>query len=178
MQEFRRNLTIAEKALIGIITSSIEIYKKELYGFLLGEKHRKHYMIYDAINFLSARRSYQFVNIPSVRINRVSYVLFHLTNLRLIGDFHSHPEGPDRLSGLDKADIKKSSLTLSVLIVVNKTKRKVHGWEIKDKNIVGFIGNKYHIKIMAFEYDKKQDKLFHIKIVCPCLKKLNKLKNI
>lgn len=178
MQEFRRNLTITEKTLIEIITSSVEIYKKEAFGILLGEKHKKHYMAYDAISFLSAKRSYESIKVPTIRVNRVNYTLSHLTKFRVIGDFHSHPEGPDKLSGLDKKDIRNSGLGLSILIVVTKIKKKVHNWKIEDNNIVGFIGNKYHIKIMAFEYNKKEDKLTHIKIVCPSLKKLNKLQAI
>ena len=178
MEEFRRNLTITEKTLVEIIASSVEIYKKEAFGILLGEKHKKHYMAYDAISFLSAKRSYGFVNVPTIRANRVNYTLSYLTKFKIIGDFHSHPEGPDKLSGLDKSDIRNSGLGLSVLIIVTKAKKKSHNWKIEDNNIIGFIGNKYHIKIMAFEYDKKEDKLFHLKIVCPSLKKLNKLQPI
>jgi len=176
MQKSRRNLTLGETALIDLITSSVEVYKKETFGLLLGKKHKKHYMVYDVVNFLSAKRGYEFVHVSPLRINRVDYVLSNLTNLRVIGDFHSHPDSPDKLSGADKIDVKKSGLSLTTLVIVKKAKRRYHNWEIRDNSIVGFIGNRYHIKIMAFEYDKKLDKLFQIKIICPCLKKLNKLK--
>jgi proteasome lid subunit RPN8/RPN11 len=176
MQKLRRNLTLSERALIDIITSSIEVYKKETFGLLLGEKHKKHYMINDVLNFQTAKRGYEWVNVPTMRINRINYVLSHLTDLKVVGDFHSHPDGPARLSGLDKKDTKNSGLTLTVLVVINKIKRKIHGWMIKENDLVGTIGNKYHVKIIAYEYDKKQDKFHKIKIVCSCLKKMNKLK--
>jgi len=176
--EFRRNLTLAERAFIDIVLSSIEIYKKECFGILLGEKHKKHYMVYDVINFLSAKRSYEFVNVPTVRVNRVNYTLSRLTNLRVIGDFHSHPDGPDKLSGLDKKDVKNSGLTLTLLVVVEKMRGKGNRWRIMDKNLIGDIGNKYHVKIMAFEYDKRKDNVYQIKIVCPFLRKINKLKQL
>tara|TARA_Y100000310_G_scaffold345665_1_gene467970 strand:+ start:26387 stop:26929 length:543 start_codon:yes stop_codon:yes gene_type:complete len=171
-----RNVTISERAFVDIIASCIEVYKKETYGFLIGEKHKKHYMIYDAISFQSAKRGYESVNVSTFRINRMNYVFSHLTNLKLVGDFHSHPDFPDKLSETDKKDTKNSGLTLTLLIIPKQTKKKRHPWKIEDNNLLGFVGNKYYVKIMAFEYDRKKNKLFQIKIVCPSLKKLNKLK--
>ena len=120
MQEFRRNLTLAERVLIDIVTSSIEVYKKETYGLLLGQKHKKHYMVYDVINFQTAKRGYESVNVSTLRINRVNFVLANLTSLRAIGDFHTHPDFPSRLSNPDKIDVKKSGLGLTVLVIINQ----------------------------------------------------------
>ncbi|MBI2675321.1 MAG: Mov34/MPN/PAD-1 family protein [Candidatus Aenigmarchaeota archaeon] len=174
MPAFRRNLTLSERALIDIATACTEVYKKEAIGLLIGVKHKKHYMVRDAINFQSAIRGYEYVNVPSIRINRVNYVLSRLTDLRVVGDFHSHPDFPSRLSPTDKKDVKKGGLALTILVVLNRIKRKAHGWKAKDKGIVGDIGNRYHMKIMAFEYDRKLEKFNKIKIVCPSLRKINR----
>ncbi|MBI4173810.1 MAG: Mov34/MPN/PAD-1 family protein [Candidatus Aenigmarchaeota archaeon] len=171
----RRNLTISEQALVQMVTSSIEVYKKEAIGLILGQKHKKHYLAKDAINFQSAKRGYVSVDVPQARINRLNYVLGRLTDSRVIGDFHSHPDFPETLSSTDKEDLKVSGLTLTVLTVVRKAGRKGHDWHIKDKALSGFVGNRYHVKLLAFEYDKKAGKFFRIKIVCPHLKKLNRL---
>ncbi len=115
---------------------------------------------------------------PQIRVNRINYVLSHLTDFRVIGDFHSHPDYPSKLSPTDKADIKSGGMALSVLVVVRKAKRKAHRWEAKDKTLRGFVGNRFHVEVIAFEHDRKKDRFFRIKIVCPYLRKLNRLEDM
>jgi hypothetical protein len=45
----------------------------------------------------------------------------------------------------------------------------------EDKSICGSIGNKYFVKIMAYEINHAKSELARLKIVCPYLKKLNTL---
>ena len=54
---FTRNATITEPALLHLIVSSIETYKKETFGLLLGEVHKKHYLIKEAIPVQTAKRA-------------------------------------------------------------------------------------------------------------------------
>ena len=109
----KRNATIAEQAFIGMVTNAIEVYKKETFGLLIGKKHKKHYHITDTIAFQTAKRDYEWVNIKGHRIKRINHALSHLTENQVIGDFHSHPEGPHKLSGADKEDLLEHMPTLT-----------------------------------------------------------------
>ena len=70
-----------------------------------------------------------------------------------------------------------STLTISLWIKPDTFGDSSFG-RLVDKNLIGDIGNKYHVKIMAFEYDKRKDNVYQIKIVCPFLRKINKLKQL
>ena len=169
-----RNLTLSEDAFISLVTSCVEVYKKESFGLLLGIMHRKHYMVIDTINYQSAKRGYVEVSVTPNKVKRMNYVLKRVTDLRVIGDFHSHPDGPEYLSDTDYDEIAKSGTPLSVLVVVKKTRK--HGkWEVhKDLSVSGTIGNRFFVKILAFEFDGRE--IYPIKIVCPYVKELNKMK--
>ena len=171
-----RNLTLSEDAFISLVTSCVEVYKKESFGILLGIMHRKHYMVIDTINYQSAKRGYVEVSVTANKVKRMNYVLKRVTDLRVIGDFHSHPDGPEYLSETDYDEIAKSGTPLSVLVVVKKTRK--HGkWEIhKDLSVSGNIGSKFFVKIMAFEFDGRE--IYPIKIICPYIKELNKMKKL
>jgi proteasome lid subunit RPN8/RPN11 len=168
-----RNLTLSEDAFISLVTSCVEVYKKESFGLLLGIMHRKHYMVIDTINYQSAKRGYVEVSVTANKVKRMNYVLKRVTDLRVIGDFHSHPDGPEYLSETDYDEIAKSGTPLSVLVVVKKT-RKRRKWEVhKDLSVSGNIGSKFFVKILAFEFDGRE--IYPIKIICPYIKELNKL---
>ena len=171
-----RNLTLSEDAFISLVTSCVEVYKKESFGLLLGIMHRKHYMVIDTINYQSAKRGYVEVSVTANKVKRMNYVLKRVTDLRVIGDFHSHPDGPEYLSETDYDEIAKSGTPLSVLVVVKKTRK--HGkWEVhKDLSVSGTIGNRFFVKILAFEFDGRE--IYPIKIVCPYVKELNKMKKL
>lgn len=168
-----RNLTLSEDAFISLVTSCVEVYKKESFGILLGIMHRKHYMVIDTINYQSAKRGYVEVSVTPNKVKRMNYVLKRVTDLRVIGDFHSHPDGPEYLSETDYDEIAKSGTPLSVLVVVKKS-RKHRKWEVhKDLSVSGNIGSRFFVKILAFEFDGRE--IYPIKIICPYIKELNKL---
>ena len=172
----KRNATIAQQAFIGMITNAIEVYKKECFGLLLGKKHKKHYHVTDTIAFQTAKRDYEWVNIKANRINRMNFALSHLSDEQVIGDFHSHPEGPDKLSPTDKSDLFKHLTTLTCLVSIYKTK-KCEKWKFcDDKSVCGTIGSKYFVRIIAYEIDQKKKELSRIKVVCPYIRKINKLR--
>ena len=171
-----RHVKLSQQAFIGMITSSIEVYKKECFGLIIGSKHKTYYYAYDALPYQSADRDYESVTLAANRCNKMNHALQYLTTHQVIGDYHSHPEGPDRLSSTDAIDIKEIGGELTMLISVRKT-TKFQKWQWNDDlSISGTIGKKYKIKIKAFEYAPKHKVIAPIKIVCPYVKKLNKLK--
>jgi len=170
-----RNMTLSNDAFAGIISKAIEVYKKETFGLLLGRKHKKHYHVTGTYAFQTAERGYEFVNIKANRINRINYALGHLSNKTVVGDFHSHPEGPEKLSPTDREDLLRRPTTLTCLVNIYKTK-KCEKWKFcEDKSICGTIGSKYLIRIIAYEVNHKTRSIDRIKIVCPYVRKINKL---
>ena len=133
-------------------------------------------MVIDTINYQSAKRGYVEVSVTPNKVKRMNYVLKRVTDLRVIGDFHSHPDGPEYLSDTDYDEIARSGTPLSVLVVVKKT-RKHRRWKVhKDLSVSGNIGSKFFVKIMAFEFDGRE--IYPIKIVCPYVKELNKMRKL
>ncbi len=169
----KSNVTLSREAFIIMVISAIETYKKETFGLLVGSAHKKHYMIRHAIPHQKAQRAYEFVNIKARDVNRINAALGCMTDQLLVGDYHAHPEGPEHLSPFDKEEFKKSGTPLAVIVIVKKTMRR-HKWRRnEDMSISGSIGKVWWIKIHAYEYDKKLDRIHGIKIVCPYLFTLN-----
>lgn len=170
------NATLSRQAFIDMITNAVEVYKKESFGILIGVRHKKHYFVSDVIAYQMATNEYETVDVTTFRVNRINFALSHLTNQKVIGDFHSHPEGPDRLSATDVADLFKGTPTLTCLVSIYKS-RKCEQWKRNpDNSISGSIGGKFFIRIAAFEVVHKKSQLRRLKIVCPYLKRINKLK--
>ena len=171
-----RHAFISRPAFVDLIASALEVYKKEAFGLLIGRKEGARYFISDIIPYQSATRSYEWVNMTSQRINRINFALGHLTNQEVIGDYHSHPQGPDRLSATDVSDLFKGMSGLTCLLSVYK-KKSCHPWEYLDDNsIAGSIGGKYYVRIIAYDVDRKKGVVHRIKVVCPYMKSVNKLR--
>lgn len=172
----RRNVTIQEAAFSELILACLEVYKRECFGILLGEVHKKHYLVTDTYYFQDAKRTYDGVDVKQNRINRVNKLLGYLSTDKVIGDFHSHPGGPMVLSGFDKYEILHGNTDLALLVCIWPQK-KCEPWHLnKDLSLTGTIAGKYYLHVRAFEADKKHNRIFPIKIVCPCLKKFNRLR--
>ena len=170
-----RNMTISSDGFAGLIAKAIEVYKKETFGLLLGRKHKKHYHVTGTYAFQTAERGYEYVNIKANRINRINYALGHVSDRMVIGDFHSHPEGPEKLSPTDRKDLLSRPTTLTCLVNIYKA-RKCEKWKFcEDKSICGTIGSKYFFRIIAYEINHRAKSIDRIKIVCPHLKKINQL---
>lgn len=172
----RRNVTIQELAFSEMIIASLEVYKKECFGLLLGEVHKHHYLVTDTYYFQDAKRSYDGVDVNQIRMNRVDKLLNFLSTDKVIGDFHSHPNGPMVLSGFDKYEVLHGETSLAMLVGIWPMKKE-QPWKVHDDySISGTIAGRYFVRIRAFEADKKANRIYHIRIVCRCLKKMNKLR--
>ncbi|MBI2146932.1 Mov34/MPN/PAD-1 family protein [Candidatus Woesearchaeota archaeon] len=172
----RRNVTITEAAFSEMVMACLEVYKKESFGILLGEVHKKHYLVTDTYYYQEAKRTYDAVDVKQNRINRINSLLTYFSTSKVIGDFHSHPGGPSVLSGFDKEEILHGDTQLAVLVCIWPEKRQIP-WRVdKDLSISGTAAEKYFVKIRAFEADTKANRVYPIKIVCPYLRKFNKLR--
>ncbi|HLD33327.1 MAG TPA: Mov34/MPN/PAD-1 family protein [Candidatus Nanoarchaeia archaeon] len=170
-----RKVFLSRQAFVDLLVSAIEVYKKEAFGLLIGRKENKRYFISDIVPYQSAKRSYDWVNMTSQRINRINFALKHLTNQQVIGDYHSHPQGPDKLSATDVGDLFKGKTSLTILLCVYKKKSCVR-WTNGDDDyaLYGSVGGNYFVRMLPYEIDRKTGIIRRIKIVCPYIRRVNK----
>lgn len=166
---------IRNSALVSLIVSSIEVFKKETFGILLGKKQKKDFIVKQAINFQSATRHYDYVAIDKMRENRMNNSLKFITVDKFIGDFHSHSGNYENPSKHDIQDMKEQGPgKVFILIVVKNAKRNFEWiYNSREKSISGSIGKKFFVKIFAFHINEKSEKHEKLIIRAPLIKKLN-----
>jgi len=82
---------LSETAFLSIVLSSIEAYKKECYGLILGYRTDKLWRIEYAIPYQTADRGHKTVTPHGLRDRRVRACLAQLSCFEQLGTFHSHP---------------------------------------------------------------------------------------
>lgn len=161
---------LSEAAFMGLILSSIEVYKKECLGLLLGYKLEDRFIVEYSVTYQSAKRMRNGVSSNRTRHARIESVLPKFDKLELLGDFHSHPQygslkGIPKPSPLDIEDMKQGKLYM--IVGINDNEHSVRWRENQDCTISGTL-NDFHIKISAYRFEGK--KIRKIPIKCPfCL---------
>ena len=169
-------VVINEQAFVAMVAAAIEVYEKETYGLLLGTFNKKEYHVKNAIVYQTSTRKVSEVSIWPVREEKVIDAINFLTGYSLLGDFHSHGDYPKYLSDYDKEDMKDSGERLTMLLIVEKSKR-VRKWkhDKKDKSVHGSINGRYYVTLKAYEYDAHKNKIQKLPIICKYMKKLNEI---
>ncbi|MBI4018868.1 MAG: Mov34/MPN/PAD-1 family protein [Candidatus Aenigmarchaeota archaeon] len=168
-------VVLGKPAAISIILSAVEVYKKETYGILLGERNGQTIKVNQALSFQSANRDYEYVSMETARENRINYILRYLSGFKVVGDFHSHPDFPEKLSKHDTEELRKAGEgTVSVLILIKKTSAgKKWRYDAAGKRIAGVLAGRYFIGITASIYNYKKKKAERIPLICRHLKEMN-----
>jgi len=164
-----------KSAFVNILTSCLEVYKKESYGVLMGKAFNGHSVVSQSVNFQSAKRTYDLVDVHPKREKRMIRTLNYLTNHKLVGDFHSHSDYPDRLSKYDKEDLLgKADKWVSMLLVIKNTNKSMPWvYNKQGKHLSGSVSNKYFVKIHA--YKNVEGRIMKIPIECNYVDKLNEV---
>jgi proteasome lid subunit RPN8/RPN11 len=161
---------LSESAFMGLVLSSIEVYKKECLGLLLGYKLEDRFIVEHSLAYQSAKRTRNGVSSNNHRHSRIEDVLPKFDKMEIVGDFHSHPQygnlkGVPKPSRLDIHDMENGKLYM--IIAINDNERSVRWGENLDGTISGTL-NRFHFKISAYHFDGKKIKRSIIK--CPfCL---------
>jgi hypothetical protein len=158
---------LSDKAFMGIILSSVEVYRNECLGALLGYKTRGMIVVEYAIPFQSAERTPSEVTPNWRRELKVMEVIPKLIQLEKLGYFHSHPqwrnnEGVANLSKCDKMSMDK--VEIEIVVAINDAKKKMT-WNNSKMGIYGTLG-KYRFNICAF-YKKLDGTIKQYRILCP-----------
>lgn len=174
-----KEVIINTDALLSLILSSIEVYKRETFGIILGTKKGKVVRVMRAIPYLTAKRDYEYTSINIHRERRINSALAFLTAQKILGDYHSHPEGPDLLGKHDRKELMKMNEEyVAILVSVKKIRpaQKSKKWKNnqRDLSICGPIANKYFIKVYSFIHEKKKDRIIKIRARSTSIQTFNK----
>lgn len=159
---------LSDKAFMSIILSSVEVYKNECHGALLGFQTHGRIIVEYAIPFQSAKRKFAEVTPNWRRELKVIEVLPRLIHMQKLGYFHSHPQfgskrGLAELSETDKDFMEAAEI--EVVAAINDAK-KTSPWKETKTKLSGTLG-KYHIAIAGFYKRKKDNRITQCRVLCP-----------
>src|SRR3989304_2271221 len=120
---------LSENAFIGLVVSSIEVYRRECFGILLGPRESDRIMVDCVVPYQSAQRKFQEVDMDWHRSQRVEEAVRTTSRWELVGAYHSHPMYGDRkattkLSGVDIKDFRDERT--SIIVAINDGHRQQH----------------------------------------------------
>lgn len=159
-------------AFLSIVSSSIETFKKETIGYLVGVKGANKFVVEYAIPYQTADSGFAHATLDLKRVERVNAILKKLSEgLEYIGDFHSHT-----IFGNARAKVIPSSedlLTtvpgeLNLICAVNPKKRSANWHEDRRGVLVGTV-EEYRIEIGGYFVEKPGfgKKYQRVRIKCP-----------
>ena len=159
---------LSDKAFMGIILSTVEVYHYECLDVLLGYKTTGLIVVEYAIPFQSARRTPSEVEPNWRRELKVLEVLPELVQLEKLGYFHSHPQwgkskGIAKLSEEDVEFLEEGELDL--VVAINDAERRMN-WGESEGRLYGTLG-KYRIDISGFYKRRYDGKTMQYRIICP-----------
>lgn len=164
-------IRVSGNAFTIMIASSIEVYKKEAFGFLIGEKSDGNLVINNAVPSQSVERKFTEVS-TNGRTNQLYNILLGLrTNgSRVIGDYHTHPcwgkkKYKANMSMSDLLRMRKDDGLVYLIISVNDKKRSWPWHYRSDGRLVGSYDN-YWFEIAAY-YGNGSKQFKKGQIVCP-----------
>ena len=162
-----KTVHIKERAFLSMILSSIEVYRHETLGLLLGYKSMNGFVVEYGIPYQTAVKGYSWVAPKSMSSKRIESILKCIP-INVIGDFHSHTQWGDSKakavpSGDDIADMESDKVYL-IVAVNDKTKDKTW-YHTKKGTIRGTLGE-YAIELGAHILAGK-NKWKPVKIICP-----------
>lgn len=162
-----KTVHIKERAFLSMILSSIEVYRHETLGLLLGYRSMDGFVVEYGIPYQTAVKGYSWVAPKSRSSERMENILEHMP-INVIGDFHSHTQWGDSKakatpSGEDVADMESGNV---YLIVAVNDKTKDVPWHHTKKGIIKGTLGEYAIELGAHILSGR-NKWKPVKIICP-----------
>ncbi len=159
-------------AFLSIVSSSIETFKRETIGYLIGVKGQNKFVVEYAIPYQTADSSFAHVTLDMKRVERVNDILKILSEgLEYIGDFHSHTifgEARARITPSPEDLLTTVPGELNIICAVNPKKRAVKWHENNRGILIGTVGQ-YRIEIGGYFVRKPMigNKYQRVRIKCP-----------
>ena len=140
-------------AFLTIVSSSVEVFRKETIGYLVGIKGKNKFIVEYAIPYQTAESSFVHATVDLARVERVNEILSRVSEgIEFIGDFHSHTvfgDSPAKVTPSSSDLISTVPGELNIICAVNLKKRSVKWYENRRGIITGTIGE-YRIEIGGY----------------------------
>lgn len=142
-------------AFLTIVSSSVEVFRKETIGYLVGIKGENKFMVEYAIPYQTAESGYVHATVDMDRVSRINEILSKVSQgqgLEFVGDFHSHTVfGKSPATVVPSNTDLKSTIPgeLNIICAVNMKKRAVRWYENRRGILTGTIGE-YRIEIGGY----------------------------
>ncbi len=158
---------LSETAFIGLLVSTIEVYRRECFGILLGHSTPDRVFVEFAVPYQTANRKYREVHIDWKRSQRVEEAVRSTTRWECVGDYHSHAmygtiRATTRLSKEDREYFTEG--TVGIVMAINDV-AKPRPWSYVKGEVLSGAVNGYSLRIVA--YYKSNDHIEKARIVCP-----------
>jgi proteasome lid subunit RPN8/RPN11 len=155
-QEVRFHAYLSLPSFLTIVTASVEVFRKETIGYLIGFKGENKFMVQHAIPYQTAEATATHATIDEDRVSRINEILNRLSEgLEYIGDFHSHTEYGECLGTVIPSSTDLISTVpgeLNLICAVNTKKKSVDWHETKRGILAGTVGT-YRIEIGGYYID-------------------------
>jgi len=164
----KMEILLSDRAFIGIVLSSVEVFKKECLGALLGVQTQGQIVVEHAIPFQTAKRTFSEVTPNWRKELRVNEAIPKLVHLQKLGYFHSHPQfgGKRGDTGLSETDENSMLETeIEIVVAINKGTRKSYWGESRDE-LAGSVPG-YNIRLAGYYKAAKKGEITKRRIVCP-----------
>jgi len=153
----RAQVYLHENVFLGMVLSSVEVFKKESFGLLLGYQTRGKYIVEHAIPYQSARRGHNWAELRSDKWKIVQDILRNFPRMDIIGDYHSHTMYRDVRADVALSDDDITYMEpheLQLVVAINQQRhRRAQRWAVNaDGTISGWV-DRYHFRIAAYYFD-------------------------
>lgn len=144
---------LSETSFLSVVLSSVEAYKKECYGLLLGHRTARQWRVEYAIPYQTAARGHSGVIPHGLRDRRVRACLSQLCDYEILGTYHSHPAW-GKYRALVKPSVSDMSTLppgeLDLIIAVNDA-RRAYRWGYRDNGraLAGTVSS-FSLKLAAY----------------------------
>jgi proteasome lid subunit RPN8/RPN11 len=158
---------LSENAFIGLLVSTVEVYRRECFGILLGHREPERIMVDFVVPYQSAKRKFQEVHMDWQRSLRVAEAVRATSRWELVGDYHSHPmygskKATTRLSKTDVQDFRPAGT--SIIVAINDAHR-AQRWRYVEGGLIAGSINGYSLRMAT--YHKGEETITRVPLVCP-----------
>jgi proteasome lid subunit RPN8/RPN11 len=158
---------LSENAFVGLVVSTIEVYRKECFGVLLGQRTPERVLVDFVVPYQTANRKFREVHVDLMRSQRVEEAVRTASRWECLGDYHSHPMyGTSRattaLSKVDQKFFKDGSV--AIVVAISDSIRQKQWTYVRGGGVCGSI-NGYRITIAG--YYKRDGTIERAPIHCP-----------
>jgi hypothetical protein len=164
----KTEIVLTESAFIGIILSSVEVFKKECLGLLLGINSTGRIIVNHAVPFQAvSERKFCSVQSNWRKEAKLRETIPKLANLDYLGDFHSHSQfgenkGTAELSSADKQSMEETKI--EIVTAINTSEHHLK-WTANNGVLSGSLCD-FNIKIAGF-YKSKNGDVKQLDVICP-----------